>query len=492
MTRLREVAQEVFRSHTALFFFSLLLSFAWVLLGRTYAFSPLENHFSFGGEMGRIAASLASGDGYSSPMPRPTGPTAFAPPVYPLLVALVFKCFGIYSLTSAKLLLFLNCVFSGLTAVALCKLGGVAPHDRAGLLAGWAWAVYPCAVYANSHVIWETSLSALLLTLLVLAAYRLRPGSSALEWIGFGAFSALAVLTNASAFVLVLVLCGWLVWKWRRSAHQPVPGRLSPSFDLQRSGLKALPDSPVLSGRSTRKGFAWLQPVSLTALGFVFLMSPWWIRNYLVIGKAIPFRTNFWLEVWVGNCFDGMIPGHGTQEDYFAYVDYHNPFFWAMEQRYPTSEHPNSQKRQNLEYARLGELNYMAEKHAASLRCISSNQASFLKLTARRFIYTWTTAMYVDLFVRYPALRVVWVAAYTSLSILAGIGMVVLWKIDAARAAPFVLSLAFFPAVYYVTHVTLRYRYPIDPQILLLAAFAIDFAWRKLVPPPRQPAELSR
>lgn len=432
--------------------------------------------------MGRIAASLASGNGYSSPMPLPTGPTAFAPPVYPLLVALVFKYFGIYSVTSAKLLLFLNCVFSALTALALCKLGGVVFHDRAGLLAGWAWAVYPCAVYANSHVIWETSLSALLLMLLVLAAYRLRPDSSALKWISFGAFCAFAVLTNASAFVFVLVLCGWLVWKWRRSSQEPVPGGRSPSFDLRHSHLNVFSESPALSELSTWQSFAWLQPVSLTALGLVFLMSPWWIRNYLVIGKAIPLRTNFWLEVWVGNCFDGLIPGHGSPEDYFAYVDYRNPIFWAMEQRYPTSEHPNSQKHQNQEYARLGELNYMAEKRLAALRCISSNPASFIELTGRRFIYTWTTATYVDVFARQPALQVIWVAAYTSLSILAVIGMIVLWKTDVERAVPLVLSLALFPAVYYLTHVLLRYRYPIDPQIFLLAAIAVDFIWRKLAP----------
>lgn len=453
--RPQALARRLLHSRILLFLLAFSLSFGWVLLSRTYAISPIENHFSFGYEMGRIAASLVCGNGYSSPFPLPSGPTAFAPPAYPLLILLVFKLLGVYSLASAKALLFLNCVFSGLTAVLLRELSVLILNDFVGLLAGWAWALYPYAAYVNSHDIWETPLTTLLLTLLVLIAYRLQPKSNPASFAGFGALGALAVLSNSSAILLVAALWGWLAWKWR------------PSRDPEKREALALP--------------GW-KPLSITVLGFVFLMSPWWIRNYLALGKPVPLRTNFWLEFWTGNCFDGVLPGHGKPEDYFAYTDYDSPKFWVLDQRYANSEHPNTQKKQFSEYTRLGEMDYMASKRAASLRCIASDPKSFLDLSARRFVYTWTTAMYIDLFLGHPIIGAIWVTAYTTLSLLALIGLLVLWKVDAERSMPFLLALSLFPAIYYISHISLRYRYPIDPLIFLLAAIAIDFAVGELSP----------
>src|ERR1700690_3546398 len=51
----------------------------------------------FGWEMGWIARALASGHGFSSPYFPWSGPTAMQPPLYPSLLSLVFRVFGIYS-----------------------------------------------------------------------------------------------------------------------------------------------------------------------------------------------------------------------------------------------------------------------------------------------------------------------------------------------------------------------------------------------------------
>jgi len=45
-------------------------------------------------------------------------------------------------------------------------------------------------------------------------------------------------------------------------------------------------------------------------------------------------------------------------------------------------------------------------------------------------------------------------------------------------AWPFFAYLAFYPAVYYVTHATLRYRHPVDPALTVLASYAIACAVR--------------
>src|SRR5215469_8454027 len=101
---------------------ALLLRVAWIVLGHTYKFKTADNNFSFGWEMGRIGASLASGHGFSSPFGPPTGPTAWEPPLYPYLTAGVFLAFGIYTKASAFVLLTLNSSFSALTCIPIFRI----------------------------------------------------------------------------------------------------------------------------------------------------------------------------------------------------------------------------------------------------------------------------------------------------------------------------------------------------------------------------------
>src|SRR5579864_1940556 len=76
---------------------ALVLRIGWIVIGHTYKFKSTDDNFGFGWEMGRVAASLASGHGFSNPFGPPTGPTAWEPPLYPYLIAAVFLLFGIYS-----------------------------------------------------------------------------------------------------------------------------------------------------------------------------------------------------------------------------------------------------------------------------------------------------------------------------------------------------------------------------------------------------------
>src|SRR5271155_2329183 len=94
---------------------ALFLRVGWILVGHTYKFKTVDNHFGFGWEMGSIGAAIASGHGFSNPFGPPTGPTAWEPPLYPYLIAGVFHIFGMYSRASAFVLLTVNSVFSALT-----------------------------------------------------------------------------------------------------------------------------------------------------------------------------------------------------------------------------------------------------------------------------------------------------------------------------------------------------------------------------------------
>src|SRR5215467_10339629 len=59
-----------------------------------YALTPINSSLPFGYETGRIAQSIATGKGFSSPLSVDSGPTGWLTPAYPYLLAGVFKLFG--------------------------------------------------------------------------------------------------------------------------------------------------------------------------------------------------------------------------------------------------------------------------------------------------------------------------------------------------------------------------------------------------------------
>jgi len=105
-----------------IFLVALLLRLAVITIGHTYRITPRRDHFQFGWEMGRIARSIALGQGFSSPTDLSTGPSAWAPPVYPYVLAGIFRVFGIYSNASAWMILAFNSLFSALTCITLYRL----------------------------------------------------------------------------------------------------------------------------------------------------------------------------------------------------------------------------------------------------------------------------------------------------------------------------------------------------------------------------------
>jgi hypothetical protein len=103
---------------------------------------PRRDHWAFGWETGRVARSIALGEGFANPLFEKTGPTAWMTPVYPYIVAGVFKIFGIYTATSAIILLSLNGLCSALTCVPVFLIARETLSRKAAVWAAWGWAVF--------------------------------------------------------------------------------------------------------------------------------------------------------------------------------------------------------------------------------------------------------------------------------------------------------------------------------------------------------------
>src|SRR5690242_4908233 len=130
--------------------------------------NPDRDHWRFAGETGRIARSIVQGNGFSSPLHADTGPTAWMTPLYPVIVAGVFKLFGVYTKTSAVAMLFLDCLFSALTCIPVFFIAKKSFGNRAAVWAGWAWAFFPYAIFFSADFIWATTLTTLALASLFL------------------------------------------------------------------------------------------------------------------------------------------------------------------------------------------------------------------------------------------------------------------------------------------------------------------------------------
>jgi len=58
------------------------------------------------------------------------------------------------------------------------------------------------------------------------------------------------------------------------------------------------------------------------------------------------------------------------------------------------------------------------------------------------------------------------------------LGMVVLLARKSLCTIPLMAVPLVFPMLYYITHTSLRYRHPIDPIVLLLAALGFHAGWQ--------------
>ena len=199
-----------------------LLRLAVITIGHTYRITPRRDHFQFGWEMGRIARSIALGQGFSSPTDLPTGPSAWAPPVYPYILAGIFKLFGIYSQLSAWVILTFNSIFSALTCLTLHRIAEKIYGRGVARATAWTWALFPYAVYWPVRVVWEMSLSAFLLSWALWITLRMAdqsPPRSVGQWIGFGLLWGVIALTNTAVLSMLPFCLLYLLWR--------LPGRSS-------------------------------------------------------------------------------------------------------------------------------------------------------------------------------------------------------------------------------------------------------------------------
>jgi hypothetical protein len=441
-----------------IFWVGFLVRVLYMTLAHTYRFRLYQEHFLFGGEMGRIARALATGYGYANPFNGHSGPTAWAPPLYPLLLGGVFKIFGVYTLKSAWVILTINCVFSAATSLAIYEIalrcftaatrsGARAMPDARGiaLWSAWVWALYPAAMQYAVRWVWDMALTAFLFSFVLVLALRLRgigvsvrasllgtrssqeqwPRAQRMtDWLLFGVLWGLIALSNSSLLTF-LPACGlWIVWPslWRR-------GEI---------------------GAALRGGV-------LSALCFIAVISPWVVRNYTVFHAFVPMRSNFGAELYEATMFSN------------------DGFPWGT--TLPLVESAPEFQR----YKRVGEVVFSREQGEVAKAKIRARPGLFVKNAIRRVYYFWISVPHpadADTGVAIEAIRRINFCFFSFTGIF---GLALALRRGIPGAWLFFWAFAICPFVYYFVTVQARFRHPLEPMICMLSVYLFQSADRSRV-----------
>jgi hypothetical protein len=369
-------------------------------------------------ETTRIAASVAGGRGFSSPFRQPTGPSAWIPPVYPYVLAGIFRVFGEFTTASYWLAVAINIIVHAFTCVVLYWAAAGTFGRRTGWYAAMALASFPLlfhplvllhvlgnnyghGLFIPPNLIWYTHLSELAIVLLIWLTLQQS------HWAIYGMAWGIAALINPTVLAMAPAFLAWRLWHRERWRHLGLAGATA-----------------------------------------VLCVAPWLVRNYQVFHRPVFIRDDFGAELRVGNQ-----PGSSGQ--------------WSA------NVHPDRSTYELSRMAEMGEAEYSRVAGQDAMDSIRSRPGEFARNTVLRIAYWWicnpltSRRLHALRFLKYlPQLMF-------SLSALYGTGRAL--RRGNRRALLFVAVLFFYPLVYYVTHLFsgFLYQYPIQPEMLALGTAAV-------------------
>jgi len=363
-------------------------------------------------EQGNVAEALLAGRGFGSAL-MSNQPSAIMPPVYPLIVAVLFRFFGIHTAASIFAVHALNSLFNALACIPIFLMARRSFDEKTAWLAAWGWAFFPYGIYFSAAWAWSTHLLLLCLCWLLYLAQDLERSSRLSLWAGFGLLAGFAGLTEPSALVVIPFLMA------------------------------------LACRRLARDGKRWLLPGVVASVVMAAAISPWLIRNAIVFHRFIPMRDSMGLELWMGNN--------------------------GYDLRWTTDDlHPLHDAQELAAYNSMGELAYMNFKEEQAKDYIRDHRAWYAWMCVRRSFYIWTGFWsfnhdYLELEPMDPAN----IPFATSITLLGLLGLLSAWGARPYEALRYGGVLFLFPMMYYFTHPEPYHLRPLDPLLVILGCNAI-------------------
>jgi 4-amino-4-deoxy-L-arabinose transferase-like glycosyltransferase len=201
----------------------------------------------------------------------------------------------------------------------------------------------------------------------------------------------------------------------------------------------------LLAATAWLAGANWRRTVAILAAAsclYAAFMSPWWIRNAALLHTFVPFTTSSGMNLYLGNNPNNTDAG----------ID------WAHDVE------PDV-------VAKLNALPELARQHAynkAALDYIKQDPGTFIHAAAKKFVRFWNIVPNAGEF-RSGVYPIVSIASFGSILVLALISAARRWP-QWRMLAPLYLIIGYFTFVHVVTIASLRYRFPIEPLLIIMAA----------------------
>ncbi|HKX27553.1 MAG TPA: hypothetical protein VJ302_07670 [Blastocatellia bacterium] len=371
-------------------------------------------------EMQRAAISLAR-DGYIGGVFKGSpGKSAHVAPLYAAFLGGIYKIFGWNTVTGRLVQDLCACAVS---SIGICLFPLIAKRMKLPMEIGWVAAIFlalqPLNLWNETSGSWEQPYSMLMLLVVALAFCRLQDE----EWSQWRTILLTGLLLGAAAL-------------------------LSPSL-LPAVALLFASEWIFKSHHRKR-----IVTAGLTMMAMVMIIiTPWVIRNYYALGGFIPVRSNFGLELAIGN------NPQATGKTFITYADDPNSPAYNM--------HPNSSNKERARMAEIGELAYMREKQHMAVQWMKEHPGKALELTLARFRFFWFPPE--DEWPRSSNLRL-YKSLFFSLIGLWMFGELTVLILSRHPRAWLLACFVIGPSlIYMVTHADPRYRYPVFGLSALLA-----------------------
>ena len=360
-------------------------------------------------------------------------PSSMLPPLYAGVVAGVYGLLGTETFAATLTLEILNAAATSLAVLFVFLITQRLARGATPWLAALIVTFNPTVVGYISFI-WDTSLFTLAVTLAVWLA--LRRSRRPLEWgksFGFGLVLGGLALLNPALTIAYPLLVLWMITRAEGWRVRPL-----------------------------------LRSIVATMVGWVLVILPWTVRNYVHSGELMYIRSALPIVFWLGVC-----PEAET-----------NPA--AVYGRWYPLENSGEQAK----VTQMGEYAYLNEWKAMAYAAITSAPGRYLRLTALRTVDYWAGTAYshkapeISGWPESPLRRTV------ALFVLAEVVLVAIGLLIVRRPGPeiwWLLGIVFtFSIIYCLTHVQIRYRAPAEPLMAVVVATVVSQAWSRIRKPPRR------
>lgn len=212
---------------------------------------------------------------------------------------------------------------------------------------------------------------------------------------------------------------------------------------------------------------AWTTGAALRRVGLVLLaatclyaacLSPWWIRNEALLGAFVPFTTSSAQNLYLGN----------------NPANRHGGIDWSRD--------VGPEARRMLDIP--DELERQRAFSAAARDYIATHPADVVRVAAKKFVRFWNIVPNAEEFG--GVYSVISALTFGPVLLFALIGMARQWR-NWRAYAPLIVVIAYFTLLHTATIASLRYRLPIEPLLIVLAAEPLATLLAR-----RRPARITR